>query len=206
MNQVRTKSRSLSTVSGAYVIAIAVAALWLWLGPDTGHLWLDALVADVLATLVIFGFSRADRNSSFYDAYWSVVPPLLLLYWWIETPDTDGLRTGLLFCVVVVWAVRLTGNWVYSFPGLHHEDWRYPILKERAGRREFLADLFAIHPFPQRRCSSRCSRRTLRWPPPSAACQRWHGWLSSSASQPSRLSSSQTCRCTVLSPAVTPAM
>ena len=29
--------------------------------------------------------------------------------------------------VVLLWAVRLTANWVYAFPGLHHEDWRYPM-------------------------------------------------------------------------------
>jgi steroid 5-alpha reductase family enzyme len=31
---------------------------------------------------------------------------------------------------------------------MHHEDWRYPILRDGAGRFEFLADLFAIHLFP----------------------------------------------------------
>ena len=46
------------------------------------------------------------------------------------------------------WAVRLTGNWVYAFPGLHHEDWRYPLLRDGAGRWEFLADLFGIHLVP----------------------------------------------------------
>jgi steroid 5-alpha reductase family enzyme len=50
--------------------------------------------------------------------------------------------------VVVLWAIRLTGNWVYAFPGLHHEDWRYPMFKEQAGRWEFGADLVAIHLIP----------------------------------------------------------
>ncbi len=50
--------------------------------------------------------------------------------------------------LVLVWAVRLTGNWVYAFPGLHHEDWRYPMFRERAGRWEFAADLVAIHLIP----------------------------------------------------------
>jgi steroid 5-alpha reductase family enzyme len=38
--------------------------------------------------------------------------------------------------------------WVYAFPGLHHEDWRYPMFKQRAGRLELLADLVAIHLIP----------------------------------------------------------
>ena len=37
--------------------------------------------------------------------------------------------------VMVIWAVRLTGNWIYAFPGLHHEDWRYGPMKEKAGER-----------------------------------------------------------------------
>jgi steroid 5-alpha reductase family enzyme len=31
---------------------------------------------------------------------------------------------------------------------MHHEDWRYPLLRQRAGRWEFAADLFAIHLVP----------------------------------------------------------
>ncbi|TRW89285.1 DUF1295 domain-containing protein [Mycolicibacterium sp. 018/SC-01/001] len=124
-----------------------MAAAWLLWGPGTGRLWLDTLIADVLATLVVFAFSRAYGNSSFYDAYWSVIPPLLLFYWWSQG-DGDTLRSWLLAVLVVVWAVRLTGNWVYAFPGLHHEDWRYPMFRERAGRWESVVDLVAIHLIP----------------------------------------------------------
>ncbi len=76
-----TRSAALLCVLAAYVVAFGVAAVWLYAGPATGRLWLDGLIADVLATVVVFGFSRAYRNSSFYDAYWSVLPPLLALYW-----------------------------------------------------------------------------------------------------------------------------
>ncbi len=50
--------------------------------------------------------------------------------------------------MILVWAIRLTGNWIYAFPGLHHEDWRYPLLKEKAGKAEALVDLFGIHVIP----------------------------------------------------------
>jgi steroid 5-alpha reductase family enzyme len=145
----RSKAASLGTVTAAYVVAIAVGAAWLAWGPGTGRVWLDTLIADVLATLVVFVFSRAYRNSSFYDAYWSVIPPLLLFYWWCQAaPAVDTLRCSLVAIVVVLWAIRLTANWVYAFPGLHHEDWRYPMFKERAGRLDPLADLVAIHLIP----------------------------------------------------------
>ena len=142
-----SKSRSLAVVTAAYVIAIGAGAAWLFLGPSTGRLWLDTLIADVVATLVVFTFSRIYRNSSFYDAYWSVIPPLLLFYWWYESGITT-LSTWLLVVLVSAWAIRLTGNWVYAFPGLHHEDWRYPMFRERAGSFEFVADLVAIHLIP----------------------------------------------------------
>ena len=41
-----SKSASLVRVGFAYVVAVAVGAAWLWFGPDTGHLWLDGLIAD----------------------------------------------------------------------------------------------------------------------------------------------------------------
>jgi len=146
------KGRALALVTVAYVVAVAVAAGWLLAGPSTGRLWLDTLIADVIATVVIFVFSRAYRNSSFYDAYWSVIPPLLFAYWWWQGPiglsGPGALRCWLLAVVIGYWAVRLTGNWAYGFAGLHHEDWRYPLLRDGAGRWEFAVDFFAIHLFP----------------------------------------------------------
>src|SRR3546814_12179875 len=50
--------------------------------------------------------------------------------------------------VLLLCAIRLTGNWIHGFPGLHHEDWRYSMIRERAGRFRVLADLFAIHVIP----------------------------------------------------------
>ncbi len=147
----RSKAQSLWLVTAAYVVAVGGAgAAWLLYGPSaTGRLWLDAFTADVIATLVVFVFSRAYRNSSFYDAFWSVIPPLLLIYWWAAGPlGLDSVRCWLVAIVVMYWAIRLTGNWAYSFPGLHHEDWRYPQLRDSAGRLEFFADLFGIHLIP----------------------------------------------------------
>ena len=113
-----SKTRSLAIVTVAYVVAIGVGAAWLAWGPGTGRLWLDTFIADLLATVVIFGFSRAYRNSSFYDAYWSVIPPLLLFYWWSQAGP--GRRPAALLAGrrswCVLWAIRLTANWVYALP------------------------------------------------------------------------------------------
>lgn len=142
------KIASLLRVLLAYVLAIGAGAAWLYLGPDTAYLWLDGLIADVVATLVIFVFSRIHHNSSFYDAYWSVLPPLLALYWWSES-SPDDLQAALVMVVILAWAIRLTANWTLLFPGLHHEDWRYAQLREgKTGATELLTDLFAIHLIP----------------------------------------------------------
>jgi steroid 5-alpha reductase family enzyme len=144
-----TKVGSLSRVAAAYAIALAVAAAWLVWGPDTRWLWLDTLIADLLATLVVFAASRMYGNSSFYDPYWSVVPPALLVFWWSQGGlGIDDVRSWLVAAVMFLWAIRLTANWIHGFPGLHHEDWRYPMLRDQAGRMELPVDLFAIHLVP----------------------------------------------------------
>lgn len=144
-----SKATSLALVTAAYVVAFVGFSAWMAWGPRTGHLWLDGLLADLLATVVVFIFSRAYRNSSFYDAYWSVLPPFLMVAWWLRTATPgDDVRAWLALAVIVIWAIRLTGNWAYGWPGLHHEDWRYPMLKEKSGRLESVVDLMAIHVFP----------------------------------------------------------
>jgi steroid 5-alpha reductase family enzyme len=110
---------------------------------------LDGFIADVLSTVVVFAASRLHHNSSFYDPYWSVLPPLLAIAWWEKSgAPVDDLRAWLVLLLILVWAIRLTGNWIYTWPGVHHEDWRYPMLKDKAGRSEFVVDLMAIHVIP----------------------------------------------------------
>jgi steroid 5-alpha reductase family enzyme len=131
----------------SYVLCIAAAALVLWLLPPAPP-W-DAFAADVAATLVIFGFSRAYRNSSFYDPYWSVIPPLLAGWWmWCHPAMAHSARALMMSALVWLWALRLTANWSRHWGGLHHEDWRYPLVRARAGKAALLADLGGIHLFP----------------------------------------------------------
>ncbi len=131
----------------AYVLAVAAAVALLiycpWPQP-----W-NALAADVLATAVVFGFSLGYRNSSMYDPYWSVIPPLLGIWWLIETPAAAAdPRTWLALGLTTLWGVRLTWNWGSHWGGLGHEDWRYPLVRARAGRFGTLADFLGIHLFP----------------------------------------------------------
>lgn len=109
-----------------------------------------ALAADVAATCVIFAFSFAFDNASFYDAYWSAVPPVLGVYW-IANSDlsaADVTRQWVVLGLVTVWAVRLTYNWSRWWNGLEHEDWRYVDFRGRTGRAYWLVAFAGIHLFP----------------------------------------------------------
>lgn len=145
-----SKTASLARVGLVYLIAFGAATVWLVWGPDTEWLWLDALIADLIATVLVFAGSRVLHNSSCYDPYWSVLPPYLAVFWLIAA-DTPGLEDGravLLLIVIFLWAIRLTGNWIYDWPGLHHEDFRYAPLRDGAGKLEAVVDLMGIHVFP----------------------------------------------------------
>ena len=128
------------------MIALFVAGLVLILS-TAEPLW-RALWADLVATLVVFGASRWHRNSSFYDAFWSVIPPVLMLWWMVVGSSASTLREMLVLALLLFWATRLTCHWAYYWPGLHHEDWRYGMLREQAGRNAVVVDLMGVHVFP----------------------------------------------------------
>jgi steroid 5-alpha reductase family enzyme len=135
-------------IAVAYLAALAA-------GLVAGIVWGDrhpivvALAADVAATLVIFGFSFAFGNSSFYDAYWSVAPPPIAL-WFAFAPGSEGVRERqfLAMTLILLWAVRLTWNWARGWTGLAHEDWRYVDFQRKTGRLYWLVSFTGIHFFP----------------------------------------------------------
>ena len=91
-----SKSAALGLITVAYIVCIAAAAavlVWITLPQP----W-NAFAADVAATVVIFAFSRKYRNSSFYDAYWSVIPPLLAVYWTTPTSAPMSIRCAPRWC------------------------------------------------------------------------------------------------------------
>jgi steroid 5-alpha reductase family enzyme len=87
-------------------------------------------------------------NSSFYDPYWSVAPPVLAAYWWWDAGARTDVRTLLVLALVMAWAVRLTYNWAVGWRGLGHEDWRYVDIRAKTGRGYWPASFAGIHMFP----------------------------------------------------------
>ncbi|WP_020650909.1 DUF1295 domain-containing protein [Solimonas variicoloris] len=143
----RPKTAAFALIFVAYLTATG-AALALLAGAPATAPW-DALLADLAATVVVFAFSRRYRNSSFYDPYWSVIPPLLALWWFAHRADgVDLSRAAIVVALVWLWGIRLTANWARHWGGLAHEDWRYPLVRARAGRHARLADFLGIHLMP----------------------------------------------------------
>ncbi|MFK7898633.1 MAG: DUF1295 domain-containing protein [Myxococcota bacterium] len=147
-----SKGRALGLVTASYVMALAAGWATIVFGPDLlgtdNPLWL-AFAADVVATLVIFGWSMAYDNSSFYDAYWSVIPPAIVVYWiLIAEPGVPEMRTAGVVFVSFVWGARLTYNWARGWTGLDHEDWRYVDFRNMSERFYWLISFGGIHFFP----------------------------------------------------------
>ncbi len=133
----------------AYALALVVA-LVAGFSFDLFHPVVVALIADVAATIVIFAFSTAYGNSSFYDPYWSVAPIVIGIYWSVfaENPNIDLMRQVLSLSVVIAWGGRLTFNWIRRWEGMGHEDWRYVDFRRTFGKHYWVIDLLGIHMFP----------------------------------------------------------
>ena len=54
----------------------------------------------------------------------------------------------LLTLVVLIWGIRLTTNWAYTFYSFEYEDWRYRMLREKTKKFYPLINLLGIHMFP----------------------------------------------------------
>ena len=142
----RSKTVSLALITVVYVIAIAVAC-WVF-EHFGGHPLANVALGMAAATGVTFAFTLVWNNGSVFDPYWSVIPPFVALYLaGLGTASGTPLYTALM-TVMLAWAVRLTANWAVGWPGMHHEDWRYPMLYERAPLPRWAVQLLGVEGFP----------------------------------------------------------
>ncbi|HSW58055.1 MAG TPA: DUF1295 domain-containing protein [Dehalococcoidales bacterium] len=140
--------KSLAWVTVAYLTALAAAVVVIVSAEF--HPVIDTLLADIAATLVIFVFGRIFRNASFYDAYWSLAPIVIGLYWMLGINYADNLAWSqiLIMTLVIIWGLRLTLNWASGWQGLRHEDWRYVYYRRKSGRLFWLVELVGIELVP----------------------------------------------------------
>ena len=108
--------------------------------------WLNLLLSDIAATILTFIFSLIFKNSSVYDAYWSVQPMVILIGFSIG--KELGFLQILLLIAVCYWGIRLTANWAYNFTDFTYQDWRYVMLKEKTGLFYPVINFIGIHMVP----------------------------------------------------------
>ncbi len=139
------KTHHLIIVMFIYLTALAIGVIAYRQTPLESII-LRLLVADVIATTWVFGFSTAFRNSSMYDPYWSVAP--LALVWPFIDLTALSLTHVLVLVALVVWGVRLTVNWIHTFSGFDHQDWRYDHYKHKSGGWWPVVNYVGIHMMP----------------------------------------------------------
>jgi steroid 5-alpha reductase family enzyme len=127
----------------AYAAAIAAAVAAGYAVRDQFHPLVVVAIADAVGTAVIFAFSLAFNNSSFYDPYWSIAPMVMVAYWSMDAGNTA--RAIVVAALVWAWGGRLTANFLAGWPNVRHEDWRYVNLRQQNGRAYWLVSFFGIH-------------------------------------------------------------
>ena len=148
----KLKTQGLLWIALAYLAGAAIGvgtgiAAGYWMD-DVQPLWV-AVLADLAATLIVFGFGRALNNSSIFDPYWSIAPPLLGLYWAAAQPGRGNpVRRAVVLVLVGAWAARLTWNCLRGWGGLDDEDWRYRDLRARYPRTYWWISLAGLHLMP----------------------------------------------------------
>ena len=140
----RSPDRATSLGWIALVYAIACALAWIVMSLFKGRPVLGMGAGMAASVAVTFAASVRLRNGSVFDAWWSVLPPVVALH--LASAWTPLSVACVL--VVFVWAVRLTLNWAVGWPGLHHEDWRYVQLYERSPLPRLLTLLLAVQVVP----------------------------------------------------------
>ena len=132
----------------AYAVALAAGLVTAAVVDAPDAQW-RTFWADVAATVAVFAFSVVYRNSSFYDAYWSVAPMAIVAAWAVlGFGENDPARAILAGTATSIWGARLTWNWWRGWTGLHHEDWRYVDLQQTCGRFYWPVSFLGIHMMP----------------------------------------------------------
>jgi len=147
MNQVNRSYGDLLQIAFIYIV-IAISGYLTWQFTKSHGEVLSFLLADLVMTVVCFLFSLIKKNSSVYDAYWSVIPFFFIVMWSYLHSSTLTTFHFVTFGIVSLWSWRLTLNWIRSWPDFSHQDWRYTKLSADTGAMYPLVNFFGIHLFP----------------------------------------------------------
>lgn len=139
------KGKALTVIGLIYLLAYALGVASSFFIENT---IMKFFVFDTVATIVTFIFSVILRNSSVYDAYWSVTPMVMSIWLFIENRAFSVFQ--LIFLVVFnIWGARLTTNWINVFTDFSYEDWRYTKFRNETPKFFWsFVNFFGIHYLP----------------------------------------------------------
>ena len=141
------KTKDLIVVGFLYIIAFVIA-YFVYLNVNLDSMILELLIADLAAMLFIYVMSLILNNASLYDPYWSVIPPVFLIFVFIDSGKALTLPHFMMMFAISFWGVRLTLNWIKGWHGLSEVDWRYLMIRDKAPKLYFLTNFLAIQLFP----------------------------------------------------------
>lgn len=147
INKIKTnKVASLIVVTLIYILAIVGGYFSAFFIND--NIYIKFFFADVIATIIIWIFSLIFKNSSMYDAYWSLIPWVIVSYFLVHFKCFD-IYSIILYLAFSFWSMRLTINWAITFDNLNWEDWRYTNYRNNLNPFFFhIANFFGIHMMP----------------------------------------------------------
>jgi steroid 5-alpha reductase family enzyme len=141
------KTTSLLIIGIHYVIAIGLAGI-IFFNVNTNNVIVDILIANITATLYIYLAGIILKNASLYDPYWSVMPPVILIFFSFVWGNAFQFHIIIMNAAVLIWSIRLTFNWARNWKDFSHQDWRYTMIKQKFPKLYPLSSLLGIHLFP----------------------------------------------------------
>lgn len=143
--KMKKKTKDLWIIFGIYLISYIIGYL---ICMSFANIIFKFFVFDIAATIVTFIFSVLLKNSSVYDAYWSLTPMIMSIWLFVLLRAVSPMQ--ILFLIVFnLWSIRLTMNWVIVFTDFSYEDWRYRKFRNELSKVMWpMANFFGIHMVP----------------------------------------------------------
>ena len=132
-----------------YILALIVSVIVGYAARNLNPVFI-VLIADIAGTLAVYVMGRLFHNASFYDAYWSIAPLAITIFWVLGPFPHRAvtIRQAIVSVLVFIWGLRLTWNWAHQWQGIKHEDWRYRDLREKNPLWFWLIELVGIDVMP----------------------------------------------------------
>ena len=141
------KNKIISQLICILIYLISFYLSYILVPESISNIWLKITIWHIYATIFIYIGSVILKNSSLYDPFWSVAPIPIALYLTLNFENTLIVKF-LVLTPIIFWALRLTRNWIISWEGFEHEDFRYIDLKTTSMFKAEFNNFFGIHLFP----------------------------------------------------------